>query len=87
MIGFRPFSVMKEKGENSMLVAGSLLVPLAYVEVSTEGALLELQGINPDDPFMILKLFSIWISSCRKIYVVIEDFVNPRGLKLVRACG
>ena len=84
MIGFRPFSVMKEKGENSMVVAGTLLVPLAYVDVPTVGALLELQRNNP---FMIQKLFSIWISSCQNIYVVIEDFVDPQGLKLVRACG
>ncbi len=87
MIGFRPFSVMKAKGENSCFVAGTLLVPLAYVHVSTEGALLELRKIDPDNPFMIMKLFSIWISSCRKIYVVIEDFADPRGLTLVRACG
>jgi hypothetical protein len=87
MIGFRPFSVMKAKGENSFFVAGTLLVPLAYVHVSTEGALLELRKIDPDNPFMIMKLFSIWISSCRKIYVVIEDFADPRGLTLVRACG
>ena len=84
MIGFRPFSVMKEKGTNSMLIAGRLLVPESYVDVSTEGALLDLQKINP---FTIKKLFSIWISSCRKIYVIIEDFVNPQGFQLVRACG
>ena len=84
MIGFRPFSVLKCRGKNYLIAAGTLLVPDSYTDVSTTGELLEL---HRDNPFVIIKLFSIWISSCNKIYVVIEDFVNPQGLKLVRACG
>jgi hypothetical protein len=82
MSGFRPFSVMKSSAY--LLVAGTLLVPYASMDVETKD---ELRDRYKCAPFDIMKLYSIWISSCQKVYLILENFVNPQGFLLVRACG
>ena len=85
MTEFDRYSLIKAKVDKRyLIVAGYLLVPDIYTDIKTVEVLNQLQS---EKNFQIFRLYSVWLSACNKLYYIVEDHVNPKGLMKKRAAA